>query len=189
MTEPITCLRSNTAQSLRVGGLACCTSADAVKPPVLVLATSAGARNVRAALADRFAVTIVEDVAQARALLATGAYLAVVADGPPAKSLPDVVEVDATSEGPVIVKAVAAAIDRLCVARRAAARDDEVGAVPYERFIELARYASIRRYLMSLLSRHRGSVTDAARAANMKRESLHRLLRRHHLLAEDFRDR
>lgn len=40
----------------------------------------------------------------------------------------------------------------------------EVGAVPYD-CIELARYTSIPRYLMALLSRHRGSVTDAARAA------------------------
>lgn len=156
---------------------------------MLVVATSAGARSLRNALSDRFALTVVDDVGEARALLATGAYLAAVVDGSAAKSLPDAVTVDPSDDATVIVKAVATAIDRLCVARRAAARDDEVGAVKYDDFIELARYASIRRYLMSLLSRHRGSVTDAARAANMKRESLHRLLRRHHLLAEDFRER
>jgi hypothetical protein len=32
-------------------------------------------------------------------------------------------------------------------------------------------------------------VTDAAKAAGMVRESLHRLIRRHHLDADTFRDR
>ena len=160
-----------------------------MKPPVLVVAASANARAIRIALADHYAVTIVDDMANARALAATSAFLAVVADTAHARSLPDAVEVDAATDGATIAKAVAAAIDRQCVSRRAAAKDDDVGAVPYDDYIELARYASIRRYLMALLSRHHGSVTDAARAANMKRESLHRLLRRHHLLAEDFRER
>ena len=48
--------------------------------------------------------------------------------------------------------------------------------------------AFTRRYLLAVLSRHGGRVTDAARGAHMKRESLHRLLRRHHVIADDFRE-
>lgn len=65
---------------------------------------------------------------------------------------------------------------------------DPIGALAYEEYIELARYASTRRYLIAVLHRHGGSVTEAARSAKMKRESLHRLMRRHHLAADQFRD-
>ena len=99
------------------------------------------------------------------------------------------VEVDANASVPLIRAALHQALGRLEAAHRTQARGDDVGTVPYEDYIELARYAATRRYLMALLSHHGGSVTDAARGAKMKRESLHRLLRRHDLIAEDFRER
>lgn len=84
-----------------------------------------------------------------------------------------------------ITKAIETAVRRSHDARR----DDPVTALLYEDYSELARYGVTRRYLIALLLRHNGSVTDAARGADMKRESLHRLLRRHHLNADDFRER
>lgn len=46
----------------------------------------------------------------------------------------------------------------------------------------------MRRYLLALLGRHSGSVTDAARGAKLKRESLHRLMRRYQVHADELRD-
>jgi hypothetical protein len=158
-----------------------------VKLPVLLVVTSAAVRGLRVALEDRFEIAALDSVAQARARFATGAYLVVVGDMTLAEFMPDAVIVGETHDEASVTRAIVSRINRVSMACREAARTDEVGAVPYEEFIELARYAATRRYLMSLLSRHEGSVTDAARAASMKRESLHRLLRRHHLLAEDFR--
>jgi len=42
-------------------------------------------------------------------------------------------------------------------------------------------------YLRSLLVRHGGNVTEAAKTAKVQRESLHRLLKRHGLKAAQFR--
>ena len=45
----------------------------------------------------------------------------------------------------------------------------------------------VREYLLGLMRSHAGNVSEAARAAAIERESLHRLLRRHDLDAELFR--
>lgn len=160
-----------------------------MKPPVLVVSTGTGARAFRAALAETYALTIAEDMAHGRALAATGAFVAIVLE--PNESLPlaEAVTIHPTAPAQAIQDAVIAAIARGFSRRQVASRTDEVGAFTYDEYIELARYAVTRRYLMALLSRHEGSITDAARAAKMKRESLHRLLRRHHLLGDDFRPR
>jgi len=104
-------------------------------------------------------------------------------------TLEDAIAIDPAAEPAAIVAAVNAAIAATSAAHRERARVDEVAVVPYDEYVELTRYASTRRYLLALLSRHGGSVTDAARGAHMKRESLHRLLRRHHVSADDFRER
>ena len=158
-----------------------------MKPPVLVIAAGAGAHAVRAALADDFSPTITNDLAHGRALASTGGFLAVIAAAP--LRLEGAVAVDPAGAAAAIVAAVTAAIATSSAADHERARIDAVGAVPYDEYVELARYALTRRYLFALLNRHGGSVTDAARSAKMKRESLHRLLRRYHVIADDFRDR
>jgi DNA-binding NtrC family response regulator len=71
-----------------------------------------------------------------------------------------------------------------------AAPDAEAGArLPYRDAIELARERASRDYLAALLREHEGNVTRAAQAAGMERESLHRLMKRYALRAEDFRRR
>ena len=158
-----------------------------MKAPVLVVGPRAVARSAAAALQPAFTVTLEEDSERARALAAIGAHLAVVIVG--GTRIPGAVEVDATADPATIVAIVSGAISRASIALQESAREDEVGALKYDDYLELYRYAITRRYLASLLHKHRGSVTDAARGAGMKRESLHRLLRRHHMIAEDFRGR
>ena len=160
-----------------------------MKAPVLVVVVGAQARAIRTALADDYAVTFTEDPAHGRALASTGAFLVVLTAGVPDPSIAGVVAIEPGAETAVIRGAVIDAMARLGVVNHTRAGSDDVAAVPYEEYIELARYAATRRYLMALLARHAGSVTDAARGAKMERESLHRLLRRHHLIADDFRDR
>jgi two-component system, NtrC family, response regulator AtoC len=55
--------------------------------------------------------------------------------------------------------------------------------------MDLARDRTTRDYLVELLNAARGNVTRAAQRAAVERESLHRLMRRYHLRAEDFRDK
>lgn len=160
-----------------------------MKVPVLVVAAATHARAVRGALADDYSLTVTEDPDEGRALAATGGYLAVLTVGAGDKTLKGAIEIEADAGAASIHAAVQQAVGRLEEAHRIQARTDVVGTVTYDDYIELARYAATRRYLMALLSHHGGSVTDAARGAKMKRESLHRLLRRHHLIAEDFRER
>jgi transcriptional regulator of acetoin/glycerol metabolism len=58
----------------------------------------------------------------------------------------------------------------------------------YREARDLAMYRITREYLLAVLHHHRGSVTEAARAADLERESLHRLLRRHDIIADAFRE-
>lgn len=152
--------------------------------PVLLLAGGHAARAIQAALGPTAALTITDDVARARALAATGGFVAILAVEPLAASLREAVVIDpGTGAGP-IAEAVAAAIAR----SHRLEREDQVAALSYDEYSELARYAATRRYLIALLHRHGGSVTDAARGAKLKRESLHRLMRRHHVIADAFRE-
>jgi two-component system response regulator AtoC len=59
----------------------------------------------------------------------------------------------------------------------------------YREVMDLARDRTTRDYLVELLNAARGNVTRAAQRAAVERESLHRLMRRYHLRAEDFRDK
>ena len=157
-----------------------------MKPPVLVIVEGA-ARAIRAILADDFSPTITDDIERGRALAATGGFLAVVAVAP--LKLEGAIAIDPDADPAALVASVSASIAELSQSHRERARIDEIGAVPYDDYVDLARYALTRRYLLALLTRHGGIVAEAARGARMKRESLHRLMRRHHVIADDFRDR
>lgn len=159
-----------------------------MKAPVLVVADAAGARAIRAALEDELDVTVTDSVTYAQALRSTGGFLVVFATRPLTGGLSDAVELDAASAPHEIATAARAAVARAVAWQYEGARADKVGALPYDEYVELARYAMMRRYLLALLSRHNGSVTDAARGAKLKRESLHRLMRRYHVHADDFRE-
>jgi DNA-binding NtrC family response regulator len=152
--------------------------------PILVLAPAASSKTIQAALGATAAITATEDIQRARALAATGGFVVILAVEPLAASLRGVIVVD-IGDAAAIAKVVNAAIRQSHDSRSA----DPVSWLVYEEYSELARYGVTRRYLIALLQRHNGSVTDAARGADMKRESLHRLLRRHHLNADDFRER
>ncbi len=125
-----------------------------------------------------------DDLERARGLAAAGGFVAVVALPSLAAAIPGAVGVDPERGAEAIVDTVTNAIEQ----SHRIDHPDPIGALTYEEYIELARYATTRRYLIALLHRHGGSVTDAARGAKMKRESLHRLMRRHHLVADHFRD-
>jgi DNA-binding NtrC family response regulator len=157
-----------------------------MKAPVLVVADAAGGRAIRAALEDDFALTVTDSVTRARALHATGAFLAVFATR--AVTELDAVDLDPTCEPSAIVAKARAALANAMANQYAAARTDDVGTLHHDEYVELARYAMMRRYLLGLLARHNGSVTDAARGASLKRESLHRLMRRYHVDADNFRE-
>lgn len=57
----------------------------------------------------------------------------------------------------------------------------------YREVLDLARDRTTQDYLVQLLKAARGNVTRAAQRADVERESLHRLMRKYHLRAEDFR--
>jgi two-component system response regulator HydG len=58
----------------------------------------------------------------------------------------------------------------------------------YREAIDHARDESVRRYLEAVLRAQHGNVSAAAQHAGVERESFHRLLRRHGMRAESFRD-
>ena len=159
-----------------------------MKAPVLVVADAPSSRAIRSALAD-LDVTVTDSVTRARALASTGAFLAVFATRVFAGQIAHAIELDSTATPAELAATARDALMRAAAAQDAEARNDEIGGLAYDEYVELARYAQIRRYLLALLGRHNGSVTDAAKGAHMKRESLHRLMRRYHVTAEDFRER
>jgi DNA-binding NtrC family response regulator len=59
--------------------------------------------------------------------------------------------------------------------------------LPYREAVELARDRVSREYLTALLREFGGNVTRAAERAGVERESLHRLLKRYGLRADDFK--
>ena len=60
--------------------------------------------------------------------------------------------------------------------------------LPYRQATELLHDRATREYLVALLGSTAGNVSNAAEQAGLARESLHRLLRRHHIDPEAFRD-
>ena len=152
---------------------------------MLLLASGHGARAIQGALGHKLALTVTDDLARALALAATGGFVAVLATAPLAAALDEAVAIDPDADPDSIARLVAAAV----AGGPRRERDAGIGALSYDEYSELARYGATRRYLIALLHRHGGSVTEAARGARMERESLHRLMRRHHVTADAFRER
>jgi two-component system response regulator AtoC len=63
-----------------------------------------------------------------------------------------------------------------------------LAALPYKDAVAGARDRVTREYLVALLTEFGGNVTRAAERAGLERESLHRLLRKHGLRSDDFKD-
>lgn len=170
------------ASGVRIAATPC-----GMKAPVLVVADAVSARAIRTALTE-FDVTVTDSVTRARALASTGAFICVFIARGFGVSVQGALELDVAVASIDVANAARAAVTNAAEFQEMQARADDVGALPYDDYVELARYASTRRYLLALLGRHNGSVTDAAKGANMKRESLHRLMRRYHVTADDFRE-
>lgn len=160
---------------------------------ILVAAPSSWSRPLAVALPERFAVTLCVEADRARALLRIGDFQALLTvEGflddlvHPAKI---VVPRDTLLDPNAVGAWAEAAIARRHIDDRRRAHDLEaISNLPYSDYVELARYRATREYLLGLVERFRGNVTDAARAGGMARESLHRLLRRHDVEADHFRE-
>ncbi len=153
---------------------------------VLLVGDAGTAPALLAALAD-FEVTVTDSPEHARALASTGAFLCVLSARGANVPIDGAIELEVGSAPDDIVQAVHAAVTTAVAALGQVAQTDVVGALTYDEYVELARHVATRRYLLALLCRHCGNVTEAARGANLKRESLHRLLRRYRVTAGGFR--
>lgn len=164
-----------------------------MKPQVLVAAPSAAARHLSGALTARFAVVVATDPRKAAVLAIMASVQAMVVwDGfaPHLRSRHGVrvITVVPGEDLDELPARVAAAIPvRKHTERTRSAGLATLASLPYEEFLELARFWTTRDYLLGLMRTHGGNVSEAARAAEIERESLHRLLRRHELEAEMFR--
>ncbi len=70
-----------------------------------------------------------------------------------------------------------------------AALSPAMAALPYREAIAVQRERATRDYIVAVLREVRGNVTQAAERAGIERESFHRLMKRHGVRAEDFRDK
>lgn len=164
-----------------------------MKSYVLVAAPNAAARHLAEALSARFSPVIATDGRKAAVLAIMASIDAIVAwdafvphlrgrHGVP------VVTVEPHDDlGELCARVVAAIPVRKHAARARTVGLATLARLPYDEFVELARYWTTRDYLLGLMRAHGGNVSEAARAAEIERESLHRLLRRHDLEAEMFR--
>lgn len=164
-----------------------------MKPSVLVAAPTSVARHLASALTEDFDVLLETDPRKAAVLAIMASIQAVVVwDGFLAemrigRCKPLVTVVARDELGGLAARVAAAIPSRKFSARSRSAGLAAIAALPYEEFLELSRYWTTREYLLGLMRSHAGNVSDAARAAAIERESLHRLLRRHDLDAEMFR--
>ena len=133
--------------------------ADVMSRRVLIAAPAWGARKLSEATGHRFSVVTCCAPGKAIALAAVGSYLAVVKTVGFAKLVTEV---------PIL--RVSEAV------------------LPYDEYVALARFRTTRDYLIALLLRHRGVVAEAARAGGLMRETLHRLIRRHGIEPDWFRE-
>jgi DNA-binding NtrC family response regulator len=82
---------------------------------------------------------------------------------------------------------VARALERRRERRAKAAGKLDITGLSYRQAMSVAQEQSSREYLTALLRAFAGNVSRAAERAGMERESLHRLLRRYGVRADDFR--
>ena len=165
--------------------------------PCVLVAVPKGARAwVVDALRRRFELTLCSQARRARAFIAAGCFHAIVTvdgffddDRPLPEGVPIVRVPDEPGAEALIFQVERAVAERRASERAQAPAIAELVELSYREFAELARYRATRQYLIALVHTHQGSVTEAARASGMERESLHRLLRRHDVHADDFRQR
>ena len=159
--------------------------------PVLIAASPRIAHKIVAAIGDAFAVQVVSDPDKATALATTGCFLAVVKAGtfPEVGGNAPTVRVGDTLAGSNMLEELAAIRERARLDQRARASElAYLAALSYDEYIDVARARATRDYLLALLLRHRGVVMEAARAAGLLRETMHRLIRRHDIDPAWFRD-
>lgn len=157
---------------------------------VLVAAPSRIAKRLSDLICDQFEVVTCTDPEKAAALAATGTYLAIVKTAGFSKLVTEapIVRVAETA-APQLLQELATIRERAGLDQRTRAAElAHLAALPYDEYIALARARATRDYLLALLRRHGGVVTEAARASGLLRETLHRMIRRHDIDANWFRD-
>lgn len=161
-----------------------------MRASVLVAAPAVVARRFGEALGERFTVMTSIDRARAAVLVEVGFFQAIATvPGFLPDEVEDAVRVDPSIDAGRLLDEITLAVERRRrMDRRGAAGLVTAGTLKYDEYIELVRFRATRRYLLGLMHQHRGSVTEASRSAGIVRESLHRLLRRHDIDAEAFRE-
>lgn len=157
---------------------------------VLIAAPARIARRLSEEIGDRFEVLTCTDPEKATALAAIGTFFAIVMRAGFAKLATEtpIVRVGETA-GTELLDELAAIRERARLDQRTRATElAPLAALPYDEYIALARACATRKYLLALLRRHGGVVAEAARTAGMLRETLHRLIRRHDIDPNWFRD-
>jgi transcriptional regulator of acetoin/glycerol metabolism len=160
-----------------------------MKPCVLVAGPPPVCRRFSEAVSGHFAVMTCFDRMRAAVLVDTGRFQAIATAGEFLPESTDVVRIDVNAEPTRVLELVTAAVERRRAADRVEAAElVNLGTLKYDEYMEFVRFRATRDYLLGLMQRHRGSVTHASRSAGIVRESLHRLLRRHDVDADAFRD-
>jgi hypothetical protein len=158
---------------------------------ILIAAPARIARKLADAIGDHFEVTTCSAPEKAAALATAGTYLAIVKTAGFARvpgGVP-IIRVTEAAEGSEILDELVAIRSRARTEQRARAADlAHLAALPYQEYVTLVRARTIRDYLLALLHRHNGVVAEAAREAGLLRETLHRLIRRHDIDPDWFRD-
>jgi hypothetical protein len=160
--------------------------ARAMKPTVLVAAPATVARTLASQVAG-YTVEIATEPERAAALIEVGTFHAVIITRDFVRAQPHFVIVDDIEEATLNERVTAAVTAYRSQQTAEGAAFATYAQLPYNELMDRIRTRETRRYLIALLTAHHGSVTHAARAAGIVRESLHRLLRRHDLDAEAFR--
>ncbi|HVV82896.1 MAG TPA: hypothetical protein VHE35_07435 [Kofleriaceae bacterium] len=162
----------------------------------VLIAAAAGRAELLAETMRGFETLLATDETRADVLAAIGCFQAIIVDAEflPRLTQAEVVDsplirLDSTIALPDLPTIVAAAIRRGHDddARRAG-EHEPLSSLSYSAYVDLVRYRATRRYLLGLMRRHQGSVTDASATAGVARESLHRQLRRHDVDPDAFRD-
>lgn len=157
--------------------------------PVLVVAPPRLAHKLSEVIGEHFEIEVCTEVAKARALGMIGRYLAIVQVEGLGHIAGDAPVLRVRDASPDVLDQLATLRARARPDQRACAEGLEpLATLTYDEYMAAARARIVRDYLLALLRRHRGNVSEAARAAGVLRETLHRLIRRHHVDPGWFRD-
>lgn len=157
---------------------------------VLVVGSPRTARRLAEQLGGEHDVVTCTDPERAMAMAATGTFLAIVehVDFPQLATDTAVIRVG-DRVGPEVLAEIAAIRERERLEQRErAASLRYLASLSYDEYVTLAKARATRDYLLALLRRHRGVVAEAARDAGLLRETLHRLIRRHDIDTDWFRE-